>query len=93
MKPESNKDAICVALPGLVRLEQGDGQVVSPAYSSQDYQEFCEREKAKGLRRDLWDTLPQMWEEELKFRAEFEGAITRFSEPSARLSHAEGGKE
>lgn len=75
-------------LPQLVQIERGDGQVATPAYQSASYEEFCQREKDKGLRRDLWHTLPQMWGEELKFRTEFEDTLEKFSEPDAWLAAA-----
>ena len=64
----------------IARIERGDEQDVNPAYSSNDYEEFCQYQKDKGLRRDLWDTLPQMWDRELRFRDEFEQALIKFSE-------------
>ena len=69
-------------LPRLVRLGRGDWQSATPYYSSTSYEEFCQREKEKGLRRDLWHALPNMWEEEMKFRADFEAALAKFSEPN-----------
>ena len=82
MSNESNNNADQRCLPHFVRLERGDGQAASPAYSSNNYEDFCQCEKEKGLRRDLWHTLPQMWKEELKFRAEFEEALAKFCEPN-----------
>jgi len=82
MSNESKKGADRRCLPRLVRLERGDGQAVNPAYSSDGYEEFCQREKDKGLRRDLWDKLPELWERELEFRAKFEAALAKFSEPN-----------
>ena len=55
----------------------GFGDGARPLYDSADFSEYCAEQKRKGLRRSLWRTLPQMWEEELKFRAEFEGAINK----------------
>ena len=49
-------------------------------YDSEDYEEFCERQKYKGLRKEFWHELPAMYMEELEFRAELEGSLERFSD-------------
>lgn len=48
---------------------------IRPLYSSNNYKEFCNRQKLKGLERRYWKSLPKMWKEELKFRNEFENAL------------------
>ena len=48
-------------------------------YESANFEEFCEQQKRKGLRKKFWPTLPQMWQEELDFRKEFEDALEKFT--------------
>lgn len=50
-------------------------RVVRPLYPSKDYAEYVADQKRKGLLRRYWKDLPKMWEEELKFRREFEDAL------------------
>ena len=48
-----------------------------PLYPSKDYQEFCDHQKAKGLRKRYWKDLPKMWKKELEFREELEDALNK----------------
>ena len=50
-------------------------RVVMPLYPSKDFEAYVADQKRKGLMRRYWKDLPKMWEEELKFRREFEDAL------------------
>jgi len=52
-----------------------------PLYASTDFKEYCAEQKAKGLNRSLWRHLPEMWEDELQFRADFEEALAKAGSP------------
>lgn len=61
-----------------------------PLYASTDFKEYCAEQKAKGLNRSLWRHLPEMWEDELQFRADFEEALAKAgSPPNTKGSRAE----
>lgn len=51
---------------------------MKPLYSTENYEDFCEYQKSKGLDKKYWNNLPQMWKEEQEFREEFEKAINDF---------------
>jgi hypothetical protein len=53
--------------------------VVKLLYPSNNYTEYCEHQKRKGLMRKYWKDLPNMWRNELKFRRELEGALNDFA--------------
>lgn len=48
---------------------------VTPLYPSKDFDAYAADQKQKGLLRRYWKDLPNMWEDELKFRREFEDSI------------------
>lgn len=52
---------------------------MKPLYDCQEYKDFCKIQKEKGLRKELWKELPEMWQRELEFREEFESALLNFS--------------
>ena len=59
----------------LAESSPADQRMVRPLYPSKDYAEYVADQKRKGLMRRHWKDLPKMWDEELKFRREFEDAL------------------
>jgi len=59
-----------------------------PLYNCSTFEEFCQSEKARGLHPALYGQLPEMWEEELAFRRDFEETLglDNFADGKARLS-------
>lgn len=51
-----------------------------PLYPSKDFKSYVAYQKRKGLMRRYWKGLPAMWEQELKFRREFESSLNELSE-------------
>jgi len=60
-----------------VKKGQG-GKVPKPHYDTEDYREYVRFQKADGLKKKHWKDLPKMWEEELRFRKDFENALANF---------------
>ena len=59
-------------------------------YDSADYRTFCKEQKAKGLQKQHWKDLPQMWVEELAFRRDLEKSLGLRPMTPAEVRHTNG---